>query len=276
MGTLVCLHAHPDDEAISTGGTMARAAAEGHRVVLVVATNGDHGEVPDDLADGETLVDRRRAETDRSASALGVDRVVWLGYADSGMTGWGQNGDPDNFHQADVDEAAARLQSILDDERADVLTCYDWHGTYGHPDHIKVHHVGVRAAELADAAGRPVRLLEATANRDAMAAMIAETRANGIEIGNPDDDADDFDPHAGADDGNPFGEPEAVLTLSVDVSGYVDRKRAAIAAHASQVRDSSFFLEMPDELFAMAFGREWFIEHDRTPPYRDGWIFDAD
>ncbi len=110
MGTLVCLHAHPDDEAISTGGTMARAAAEGHRVVLVVATNGDHGEVPDDLAEGETLVDRRRVETDRSASALGVDRVVWLGYADSGMTGWGQNGDPDNFHQADVDEAAARLQ----------------------------------------------------------------------------------------------------------------------------------------------------------------------
>ncbi|MEM1333877.1 MAG: PIG-L family deacetylase, partial [Actinomycetota bacterium] len=92
MSTLVCLHAHPDDEAISTGGTMARAAAEGHRVVLIVATNGDHGEVPDDLADGETLVDRRRAETMRSAAVLGIDHVEWLDYRDSGMTGWEQNG----------------------------------------------------------------------------------------------------------------------------------------------------------------------------------------
>ena len=72
MGTLVLFHAHPDDEAISTGGTAARAAAEGHRVVLVIATGGEHGEVPDDLAPGETLVDRRRAETDRSAAALGI------------------------------------------------------------------------------------------------------------------------------------------------------------------------------------------------------------
>ena len=91
MGTLVVFHAHPDDEAIATGGSMARAHAEGHRVVLVVATDGEHGEVPDDLADGETLVDRRRAETERSAAALGVDRLVWLGYADSGMTGWEAN-----------------------------------------------------------------------------------------------------------------------------------------------------------------------------------------
>ena len=88
MGTLVVFHAHPDDEAIATGGSMARAHAEGHRVVLVVATNGEHGEVPDDLAEGETLADRRRAETERSAAALGVDEVLWLGYADSGMTGW--------------------------------------------------------------------------------------------------------------------------------------------------------------------------------------------
>ena len=106
MGTLVVFHAHPDDEAIATGGSMARAHAEGHRVVLVVATDGEHGEVPDDLADGETLADRRRAETERSAAALGVDRVVWLGYADSGMTGWDANDNEQSFWRADVDEAA--------------------------------------------------------------------------------------------------------------------------------------------------------------------------
>ena len=94
MATIVFVHAHPDDEASGTAGSMARAAAEGHRVVLVVCTNGDHGEVPDDLADGETLVERRRMETEASAGVLGVARVVWLGYRDSGMTGWEQNDDP--------------------------------------------------------------------------------------------------------------------------------------------------------------------------------------
>ena len=164
MGTLVCFHAHPDDEAIATGGSMARAVAEGHRVVLVVATNGDFGEVPDDLADGETLADRRRAETMRSAEVLGIHRVVWLGYADSGMTGWGQNHGPNSFHAADLDEAAERFAQVLRDESADVLTTYDWHGGYGHPDHIKVHHVGHRAAEIASTP----TVFEASMNRDAI------------------------------------------------------------------------------------------------------------
>src|SRR4051812_10191170 len=138
MGTLVAFHAHPDDECMSTGGSLARASADGHRVVLVVATNGDFGEVPEDLAEGETPVDRRRKELARSAEMLGVHRVEWLGYKDSGMTGWEQNADPASFLQADVDAAAARLAAILREENADVLTTYDWHGNYGHPDHIKV------------------------------------------------------------------------------------------------------------------------------------------
>src|SRR5689334_673117 len=142
MGTLVALHAHPDDESLTTGGTLARASAAGHRVVLVVATNGDHGEVPEDLAPGETLVDRRRAETMRSAAALGIHRVEWLGYRDSGMTGWPQNDDPQAFMRAPVDEVAARVAAILREESADAMTTYDWHGNYGHPDHIKVHAVG--------------------------------------------------------------------------------------------------------------------------------------
>jgi LmbE family N-acetylglucosaminyl deacetylase len=273
MGTLVCFHAHPDDEAISTGGSMARAAAEGHRVVLVVATDGAHGEVPDDLAEGETLADRRRKETDASADVLGISRVAWLGYGDSGMTGWDQNDHDNTFHQAPVDEAAERLAAILREEDADILTIYDWHGTYGHPDHIKVHTVGTQAGATVGT----VRVLEATANRDAMAAMILAAQEAGVVVGSPDDDdnADDFDPHGPADDGNPFGTPEAELTLSVDVSDFAEHKRASMRCHRSQITDSSFFLEMPADVFAMAFGTEWFIEHDASPPHRQGWLFES-
>jgi LmbE family N-acetylglucosaminyl deacetylase len=267
--TLVCFHAHPDDEVIGTGGTIVRAAAEGHRVVLVVATNGDHGEVPDDLAPGETLVDRRRAETEAAAAVLGISRIVWLGYSDSGMTGWEQNHDPTSFHLADPEEAGARLAEVLVEEDADVLTIYDWHGNYGHPDHVAVHRAGLAAARRAPS----VRVLEATMNRDAFVAMIEAAH----EVGPlPGTELDDFDPNGPADDGNPMGMPEAELTLAVDVRTQLDAKRAAMRCHRSQIEDTSFFLEMPDDVFATAFGIEWFIEHDRTPPYRMGWIFDDD
>ena len=132
MATLVFVHAHPDDEASSTGGSMARAAAEGHRVVLVVCTDGRHGEAPEDLGE-ETVVERRRTETERSADVLGVARVVWLGYADSGMTGWPQNDEPDAFWRADLDEAAERLAAVLREEQADVVVVYDWHGVLRAP-----------------------------------------------------------------------------------------------------------------------------------------------
>jgi LmbE family N-acetylglucosaminyl deacetylase len=267
MSTLVCFHAHPDDEAIATGGSMARAAAEGHRVVLVVATNGEHGEVPDDLAPGESLADRRRRETDASAEALGISRVVWLGYSDSGMTGWEQNGHPDSFVRAELDVAARRLAAVLEEEAADVLTAYDWHGNYGHPDHIKVHQVGHAAADLVPS----VRLFEATMNRDVVVEMIKAAIESGAGVGGPGEG--DFDPEGPADDGNPFGMPQSELTMSVDVSDYVQHKRAAIACHRSQITDQSFFLEMPDEAFAQMFGTEWFIERGAQPPMQPGWLF---
>lgn len=272
MATLVCFHAHPDDEVISTGGTIARATAEGHRVVLVVATNGDHGEVPDDLGPDESLVDRRRVETEASAAALGVHRIVWFGYTDSGMTGWEQNADPDSFHRADVDEAARRLADVLHEEAADVLTIYDWHGNYGHPDHIAVHRVGVAAGRLAPS----VRVVEATMNRDAFTRMIEAVREAGVSSDTADGaEIEEFDPNGPADDGNPVGTPEAELTLAVDVTAHLAVKRAAIRCHRSQIADTSFFLEMPDEAFAVAFGTEWFIEHGAEPPVRHGWFFES-
>src|SRR5687768_14908243 len=106
MATIVFVHAHPDDEAIATGGTMAKAAAAGHRVVLVTATKGEHGEVPDGfLPDGETLAERRIKETEAAARELGVARGEFLGYCDSGMIGTPENDDPGSFWQANLDEA---------------------------------------------------------------------------------------------------------------------------------------------------------------------------
>lgn len=274
MATLVCFHAHPDDEAIATGGTMARAHAEGHRVVLVVATDGAHGEVPGDLAPGETLVNRRRVETTASAQALGIDRVEFLGYTDSGMTGWEQNHHDGSFWQADVEEAATRLADIVVDEGADVLTIYDWHGGYGHPDHIQVHRVGCRAEELVRDRLPDLRVLESTMNRDELRRGLQMARELGVEAVGPDADGDEFDPDGPMDDGNPMGTPEVELTLGVDVTAFVHAKRASIAAHRSQVSDSSFFLQMPPEMFAQAFGREWYVEHGRAPGLRMGWLFE--
>jgi LmbE family N-acetylglucosaminyl deacetylase len=273
MGTLVVFHAHPDDEAIVTGGSMARAHAEGHRVVLVVATNGEHGEVPDDLAEGETLADRRRAETARSASALGIDEVVWLGYADSGMTGWDANDHEESFLQAPLDEAAARLAEILLAQRADVLTIYDWHGNYGHPDHVKVYQVGCRAEQMVSADLPSLRVFEATMNRDEIRRQMEAAHAAGEQF-EPDVEDGEFDPDGPMDDGNPMGEPESALTMVVDVSAFVRNKFDAISAHASQVTDSGFFTRMTPEMFAYAFGREWFIEHGREPGVQPGWLFD--
>ncbi len=271
MATLLCFHAHPDDEAGLTGGTMARAASEGHRVILVVATDGAHGELPADLRHGETLVERRRAETEASAAVLGVHRVVWLGYGDSGMTGWAQNEDPGSFWRADVEEAAGRLAEVLRAEAVDVATIYDWHGMYGHPDHIQVHRVGARAAELA---GTP-RVFEATFNRDHLRQSFERARQLGFTMSvNSEGQDEDLDPDAPADDGNPVGVPAGDLTHQVDVSTWVDAKRQALSSHASQVTDTSFFMTLPPELFRDMFGTEWFTERGAPSGLQQRWLLD--
>src|SRR5437016_10244296 len=150
MATIVSFHAHPDDETTSTGGTLAKAADAGHRVVIVWATRGEHGEYPKGfLADGEELWPHRVEEAARATAILGAARTEFLGYRDSGMMGTAENDAPESFWQADVEEAGRRLAAILDDEHADVLTIYDENGVYGHPDHIQIYRVGLRGAELA-------------------------------------------------------------------------------------------------------------------------------
>jgi LmbE family N-acetylglucosaminyl deacetylase len=265
--TLVTFHAHPDDEAIATAGVMAKAAAEGHRVVLVVATRGEHAGFGHDLlAPGEDLAKRRVEETQRSAEILGVSRVEFLDYVDSGMMGMPENTAAGSFWTADIDEAAKRLARMLEEEEADVLTVYDDHGNYGHPDHIQVHRVGVRAAELA-----PTRLVyESTINRDHVRRLIEDQIANGNKKLPGGLDPDDLpDP----EDTN-FGSPESVITTVVDVRDFVERKRAAMVAHASQIAESHFFLKMPPDVFREAFGYEFFIRRGAPPGARDADLFE--
>lgn len=261
---MVTFHAHPDDEALLTAGTMARAAAAGHRVVLVTATRGELGEpVPGVLADDEPLWRRRVDETRAAAAILGAERVEFLGYEDSGMMGEPTNENPACFWQADLDEAAGRLAAILAEVGADVLVAYDDHGGYGHPDHIQVHRVGVRAAELAGV----TRVFEATMNRDHITRLMAmaeeAAEAAGADAGI---DADDLAERRAAVADQSFGSAEADITHAVDVTGFLDQKRKAMQAHASQIAADSFFLAMPPEAFQGGFGTEWFIERGRPRP----------
>jgi LmbE family N-acetylglucosaminyl deacetylase len=261
MATLVTFHAHPDDESISTGGVMAKASDEGHRVVLVVATNGEHGEVAEGfLEPGEPLWQRRVTETETCAKILGVTRVEFLGYVDSGMMGTPENDLPESFWRADVEEAARRLAAILTEENADVLTIYDENGQYGHPDHIQVYRVGSRAAELA---GTP-RVYMSTVNRDHVQRSMREAAERG-EL------PEGVDPDAVAE----LGVPEERLTTAVDVRPWLTRKRAAMAAHASQISENSFFLGMAPEAFEGAFGTEWFVRCDAPPGLTETDLFDG-
>ncbi|HEX9547306.1 MAG TPA: PIG-L family deacetylase [Acidimicrobiales bacterium] len=250
MASVAFFHAHPDDEAMLTAGTMAKLAEAGHRVVLVTATRGEHGEiVPGVLVDGETLGHRRVEELEQAAAVLGVARLEFLGYVDSGMMGTPQNDGPNSFWRADVEEAAGRLARILTEEGAAALVIYDDNGGYGHPDHIQVHRVGVRAAELA---GTPV-VYEASIDRDRLIALLRQVREAGLVEEVPDVDT------------ATFGVPGSLVTTRVDVSRQVEVKRKAMAVHASQISGDSLWLTMPDERFAAAFGEEVFIRRGAPP-----------
>ena len=173
------------------------------------------------------------------------------------MIGTRENEDPACFWQTPVDDAAAKLARILCEELPDAFTVYDDHGNYGHPDHIQVHRVGVRAAEMA-----PVeRVYEATMNRDHLRRLMA--RAGELGFGDVNDmpDIEDIGDHMGL--------PEDVITTAVDVSAHLEAKRRAMAAHASQIAENSFFLSMPPVAFAAAFGTEWYRLRGAPPGIRE-------
>ncbi|HEY4022639.1 MAG TPA: PIG-L family deacetylase [Pseudonocardiaceae bacterium] len=248
MATLVSFHAHPNDDTTICGGTMRKAHEEGHRVVLVLATRGELGYLPEGLLDeGESLAQRRAVEAHAAANVLGVDRIEFLGYTDSGMIAATADGAAGVFRNADVEQAAAKLATILREENADVLTVYDESGVYGDFDHIQVHRVGLRAAELA---GTP-KVYQATISRD----HIAENQRKYAE-------------KAGVElpSGPEFGTAAANITCEVDVSAYTEYKRKAFVAHESQATvQSKLFTDLPEAEFRQMFGVEWFIRAGQGP-----------
>lgn len=253
MGTVVSLHAHPDDEALLTGGWLAQRAAAGDRVVLVFATDGDAGLASTAYGTGESLAGRRRQEAEASARALGVARLVWLGYADSGMADSPTSGTR-RFVDVLPAVAACRVAAVLDEERADVLTGYDANGGYGHPDHVHVHHVARAAQTLAF---RPPRLLEATIDRTWLLRLLRLARPvarllPGLTL--PDDDT---------------FTARCDVSVAVDVRDQLPAKRAALAAHVSQasggVRTVALLHALPAPIARRVLGTEWFVEVAPVP-----------
>jgi LmbE family N-acetylglucosaminyl deacetylase len=244
VAAIVAFHAHPDDEVLLTGGTIARLAAGGHRVIIVVACDGDMWGGPDQ---GQRL-DELRA----SAAILGADKAVHLGYADSGH-GPVLFDDPPGrtrFARADVEEAAGKLAALLADEHADLLLSYDPHGGNGHRDHVRVHQVGARAAELAG-----VRVVEATVPRELVARVARPLLLLGLLT------------RYRLDEMRGYGTPQSVITHRVDVRQYAAQKRAALTAHRTPVsgrgRGARLFralLRCPLPVFRVACGTEWFAE----------------
>jgi mycothiol conjugate amidase Mca len=260
MRTLLAVHAHPDDECISTGGTLARYAAEGVRTILVTCTDGAVGEISDPaLATPENLAAVRDKELADSVRILNVARLVKLGYRDSGMAGTPDNDNPASFQQADLEQAIAKVVQVVREEKPDIILTYDERGGYGHPDHIRAHQVAVaafnRASDPSQFPGqqqpwRPSKLYYAVFPRSAMRDFGELLRQAGIDPPFREVDTTQADP--------PFGVDDDRVTTFIDVSGYVGPKRAALESHRTQMGPEQFFMKLPTDLFAAAFGRETF------------------
>lgn len=245
--TVVAVHAHPDDESLLTGGTLARLAADGHRVVLAVATSGANG-----LAvDRRRLAARRVSELRAAATALGCARVIQLGYRDSGWDAATRRPLPGGFATEPLDTIAVRLAGILRDERADLVIGYDANGGYGHPDHVRVHEAVRAAALLAGTA----RVLEATVDRALIIRVVRLLRWSGL-----------LPAGTAAAVADRWYTPRAQITHRVPVRSVLDRKRRALGCHVTQVgggrgpRTVGLLLRMPRPLFRVVAGVEWFTE----------------
>ena len=229
---LLFVHAHPDDEAILTGSVLAKANALGWRTIVVYGTRGDAGETKLDLG-GETLGERRVREAEAACADLGVNRVEWLAYDDSGMDGTDTTANPAAFSNAEVGPLAAEIAELLADEQIVAVVGYDKNGTYGHPDHKQVHRVGHALAAPLGAAW----VFEATYNREYLAKL-------------PDADGT-LDPN--------FAAGEAELSYFVEGDRWFERKMTALMNHTSQVPADMDTENPPVDNLRARFGTEWFI-----------------
>jgi LmbE family N-acetylglucosaminyl deacetylase len=241
--TLLAVHAHPDDETITMGGTLARYSAEGVRTVVVTCTTGD-------LAGSATI---RDAELRAACRVLGVSRVVQLGYADSGMPGDPLNQRAGAFWSADLDASATHLLSVIAEEQPQVIVTYDPTGGYGHPDHIKAHLVTLEAHRRLPESQRPDRLFLIRFPLTWSRAFVSELRAAGIEA--PGSAA------TGADAGpdiHEIGVDDGLVTTRVEVRDFIHTKRSALACYQSQLPPHHFLSRMPDGLAARLWAREFY------------------
>lgn len=259
---LLCVHPHPDDESIACGGILARYVDEGARVKVVTLTGGEEGEnlAGIDLGD-EPMADVRRRELEAALKELGVAEHELLGYRDSGMEGTPANRHPQSLAQATIGVAGRKLATVIRSFRPDVVVGDDEDGLYGHPDHVKAHRVMTEALRLAASpeelpdAGEPwevrkryVHVLPRSRLVRFHERMLEEGLTSpfgDIEISSPDQ--------------LQFGVPDERVTTAIDVRPWLDRKRAALRAHASQIGPDSFFFNLPDDLAKDVFGTECFV-----------------
>ena len=251
--TLLAVHAHPDDECISTGGILARYAAEGVRTVLVTCTDGAVGEISHpSLATPENLVEVRDRELADSVRILNISRLVKLGYRDSGMDGTADNHNPAAFLQCDFQQAVDRVLEVVREERPQVIVTYDERGGYGHPDHIRAHQVAVAAFKAAQTdAVTPTKLYYAVIKRSSIRRFAERLREANIDV--PFQDL-----REGEEADTPFAVSDDRVTTEIDVSNYVSIKRNALIAHRTQMGPDQFFMRLPESLFSDVFGQETF------------------
>jgi len=261
------VHAHPDDESIGTGATMAKYAAQGDGVTLITCTLGELGEIiPPDLAElawdkQNKLGEHRIDELAAACAALGVTDHRFLGGAgrwhDSGMMGTPSNDWDGAFWRADVDEAAGVLLEVIKQVRPQVLVSYDSNGFYGHPDHIQAYRVAWRAFELADGI---VRKFYATAVPKSVLAegirVMREARPDGA-AGASNGLGSEFQAVESVDD-LPFGVHDEQVTTEIDARDYLDAKLAAMRAHASQIAVDNPFFALSDQVGQRALGVEYY------------------
>ena len=274
--TFLAVHAHPDDEASSTGGVYPLLHDQGVRTVLVTCTNGECGDALDgakpdaDHHDGDAVAEIRRVELDNAVKILGIDRLVRLGYRDSGMMGWPQNDDPESFWAADMNDAAKRLAAIIMEERPQVIVTYNEIGFYGHPDHIQANRITLAALELID--------YEPTLYYNAIPdSVMAIYRARWEEEDRLKREEDEKKGIVRAPEPEPeeplnMGTPDDKIGARVDVSSSNSRKFDALAAHASQIADS-FWMKMGKEQFMEVMVNEWFFRVT-NPKNLDGCVDD--
>ena len=255
--TLLAVHAHPDDESISTGGILAKYSAKGFRTVLAYGTRGEAGDIlnPEFVAPkpGLNIKEIRAIELATAVKVLAVGSVYFLGYRDSGMAGSPENHHPQAFARADIGEATTRLVEIIRRVRPQVIVTYNEKGTYLHPDHIMANRVTLRAFqasadpqfEIGEAREpwQPSKLYYTAIPLERIRRMYRIVKERGEEPG--------FDPDV-------IGTPEDKISTVVDVREYLSQKLEALNCHQSQMNPNSIFRRIPEDLREQAFGYEHF------------------